>query len=95
MLLCVTSWLEFFKTKESHEYLYWQSNAKYQGKLFAGEAIRIGKWKAIRKGIKDGSDPVMLYDLENDPLEQKDLAHFSPEHKKIVLYLKKKMATLF
>ena len=50
-----------------HELLYWEFH-EWKG----AEAIRFGKWKAIRKPI--GSGELKLYDLEADIGEQKDLA---------------------
>ena len=56
------------KQKE-HEYFYWEYARKQQ-------AVRLGKWKAIRKRYKS---KIELYDLENDPSEQKDIAEAHPE----------------
>lgn len=55
--------------QKTHEYLYWELSAKQQ-------AVRLGKWKAIRKSYKSN---IELYDLENDPTEQKDIADTNPQ----------------
>jgi arylsulfatase len=52
-----------------HDYLYWEFPA-YQGQ----QAVRMGKWKAVRKNIFQGNMTLELYDLENDPGETTDLA---------------------
>ncbi|MBS0010990.1 MAG: sulfatase-like hydrolase/transferase, partial [Bacteroidales bacterium] len=57
-----------------HDYLYWEFPA-YQGQ----QAVRMGRWKAIRKNIFRGNMKIELYDLENDPGETRDLAGQYPE----------------
>ncbi len=59
---------------QKHEFLYWEFPS-YQGQ----QAIRMGKWKAIRKDIFKGNMTFELYDLEVDPLETKDVAASHPE----------------
>ncbi|SVB58467.1 uncharacterized protein METZ01_LOCUS211321, partial [marine metagenome] len=54
---------------ETHTYLYWEFPA-YNGQ----QAVRLGKWKGIRKNIFDGNLIIELYDLESDIQEQNDLA---------------------
>lgn len=58
----------------AHEYLYWEF-PEYEGQ----QAVRMGKWKGIRKGIKKGNMTLELYDLENDPGEENNLAKDYPE----------------
>ncbi len=57
-----------------HELLYWE---------FPGnggqQAVRFGKWKAMRKDIKKGNMKIQLFNLENDPQEQKNVAAEYPE----------------
>ncbi len=65
------------KQQNKHEYLYWE--------LRGQQAIRMGKWKALR--LKPGRK-IQLYDLENDIAESRDLAD---EHPEIVT----KMAEIF
>ncbi|MCG9972561.1 arylsulfatase [Christiangramia crocea] len=57
--------------QKKHEYLYWEFN-EWEGPI---QAIRKGKWKAIRILNK----PVELYDLETDKREEHDLAAEHPE----------------
>lgn len=52
--------------------LYWEF---YEGG--SSQAVRFGKWKAIRKPMLSG--PIQLYDLEADLGENEDLAKESPE----------------
>ena len=66
--------------QESHEYLYWE----FHERRFA-QAIRMGKWKAVR--LNPG-EPIELYDLETDESETTDIAE---RHPKIV----QKMDALF
>ena len=63
--------------QRKHEYLYWE--------LRGQQAIRMGKWKALR--LKPGRK-IQLYDLDSNIAESKDL---SDEHPEIVA----KMAEIF
>jgi len=54
--------------QQKHEYLYWE--------LRGQQAIRMGKWKALR--LKPGRK-IELYDLNSDIAESKDLADEHPE----------------
>ena len=58
--------------QRDHGHLYWEFH-EWKG----AEAIRFGKWKAIRNPIHSGD--VVLYDLEADIGEWKDLAADMPE----------------
>jgi arylsulfatase len=60
--------------QQEHDFLYWE----FPG---AGgqQAIRIGKWKAVRKNILKGNLQVQLYNLEEDIQEQTDVASPHPE----------------
>jgi arylsulfatase len=61
--------------QEAHAYLYWEFPA-YGGQV----AVRMGKWKAIRKGLfKDPHAPLKLYDLANDTTESNDVAERYPD----------------
>jgi len=62
--------------QEDHEYLYWEFHEQ-GGK----QAVRRGKWKAVRLQVKVQSDnaPIELYDLEQDPSEQRDVASQYPD----------------
>ncbi|MEM9720607.1 MAG: arylsulfatase [Bacteroidota bacterium] len=55
-------------------YLYWEFPS-YQGQ----QAIREGKWKAIRKDLFKGNKSIELYDLEQDREELHDVATDFPE----------------
>lgn len=62
------------KDQEAHNYLYWEFPA-YKGQ----QAVRMGKWKAIRANIFEGNKRLQLFDLSNDPQEQKDVAAAHPK----------------
>jgi arylsulfatase A-like enzyme len=61
--------------QQEHDYLYWEFPA-YGGQ----QAVRMGVWKAIRKNLKkDPGAPIELYNLEQDPAEQNDVAAMYPD----------------
>lgn len=49
--------------------LYWETFTNSHG-----QAVRVGRYKALRRGLSGPGDPVALYDLEADPAERTDLA---------------------
>ncbi len=57
-----------------HEFLYWEFPA-YEGQ----QAVRMGDWKALRKGIFKGNMDLELYNLKTDPREQFDVSAAHPE----------------
>src|SRR5699024_7530835 len=60
--------------QKTHDYLYWEFPA-YGGQ----QAVRMGKWKAIRRDIiKKGNLDIELYNLEEDLQEQHDVANNHP-----------------
>ena len=65
------------KTQKKHEYLYFEHpQTKDHDK-----AVRMGKWKGILRGWKkwkNRTGKIELYDLSNDPSEQKNLAGKHP-----------------
>jgi uncharacterized sulfatase len=58
--------------QKAHEYLYWEFYE--QG---GRQAVRFGKWKAIREPMKTGR--VQLFDLSEDAGERADLAFARPD----------------
>lgn len=60
--------------QRDHDYLYWEFPA-YKGQ----QAVRMGKWKAIRKEIFNGNMEIELYDLESDPAETENIADDFPD----------------
>jgi arylsulfatase len=57
-----------------HDYLYWEFPA-YGGQ----QAIRIDKWKGIKRDLLKGPSNLMLYDLSKDPKELNDVANLYPD----------------
>lgn len=57
-----------------HEFLYWEFPG-YGGQ----QAIRVGRWKAVRQQLSQGVIRTELYDLENDEGEQTNLAAKHPD----------------
>ena len=62
------------KKQAQHEYLYWEFPA-YKGQ----QAIRMGKWKVIRKNILEGNMELELYNLETDSTEENNIADQHPD----------------
>lgn len=62
------------KTQDTHDYLYWEFPS-YTGQ----QAVRMGKWKGVRKDMFQGNLNIELYDVEKDPAEQENLAGKFPE----------------
>jgi arylsulfatase A-like enzyme len=61
--------------QEEHDHLYWE----YHGGGGA-LAVRMGKWKALRRGVKKNPDaPVEIYDLASDESESSDVAAQHPD----------------
>ena len=59
-----------------HDHLYWE----YHGLWDGAQAVRMGRWKAVRLGGHDDPRaPIELYDLETDPGETTDVAAAHPE----------------
>ncbi|MEO0571454.1 MAG: N-acetylgalactosamine-6-sulfatase, partial [Bacteroidota bacterium] len=57
-----------------HEFLYWEFPS-YKGQ----QAVRMGKWKAVRKNIFEGNMNVELYDLSVDIKECSDISGAHPD----------------
>ncbi|MFL2628261.1 MAG: arylsulfatase [Candidatus Marisimplicoccus sp.] len=62
------------KNQEKHKYLYWEFPS-YGGQ----QAIRIDKWKGIKKGLFKGPSKLKLYNLSVDLKESNDVASEYPE----------------
>ena len=58
----------------SHDHLYWEFPS-YGGQ----QAVRLGKWKAIRNNIFKGNMAIELYNLEEDIQELNNVAADNPE----------------
>ncbi|MFO8000163.1 MAG: arylsulfatase [Marinilabilia sp.] len=59
---------------EKHKYLYWEFPASG-----GQQAIRMGKWKGLRKNIFNGDGQLQLYNLDKDIQEQNDVSSQNPE----------------
>jgi len=62
------------KQVKKHKYLYWEFPA-YNGQ----QAVRMGKWKGIRRDIFDNNLDIELFDLDKDKQEQNNLAAKFPD----------------
>jgi arylsulfatase len=62
------------ENQEKHEFLYWEFPESG-----GQQAIRMGKWKGIRKNIKKDSLQIHLYNLEVDIQELNDVSAQNPE----------------
>jgi arylsulfatase A-like enzyme len=71
--------------QKQHDYLYWEFLER-EGK----QAVRKGKWKAVRLQVEKGNKEIELYDLSSDIGETKDIASENPE---IVKQMKEIMKT--
>ena len=65
-----------------HDLLYWE----FHGYTGDKQAIRKGKWKAVRVKITKENTPIELYDLESDPYEKINIAE---QHPDVVAQMKK------
>jgi arylsulfatase A len=68
----------------SREFLYWEFPG-YGGQ----QAVRMGRWKAMRTDLMKGPAKTQLYDLAEDIAESKDVASSNPE---VVAKIEKIMA---
>ena len=71
------------KEQLQHDFLYWEFPS-YHGQ----QAVRLGKWKGVRKNIFDGNLDIELYNLETDIKEQQNIAS---QHPNIVARIKRIM----
>lgn len=61
-------------SQQEHDFMYWEFPS-YDGQ----QAVRMGNWKGIRMNIFKGNMDIQLFDLNDDPLEQNDIAEQHPE----------------
>jgi arylsulfatase len=61
-------------SQKKHPYLYWE-----YPEVGSSQAIRMGKWKAIRSNIRKGNMKIQLFNLETDIREENDVAAQNPE----------------
>jgi arylsulfatase A-like enzyme len=60
--------------QKRHEFLYWEfPNSGGQ------QAVRTGKWKAVRQNLAKGPSATELYALDADPAESRNLAASEPD----------------
>jgi len=59
--------------QRTHDFLYWEFPA-YGGQ----QAVRMGKWKGMRREMQDGNLEIELYDLESDIAETRNVAADHP-----------------
>jgi arylsulfatase A-like enzyme len=62
------------KKQKEHDYLYWEFPESG-----GQQAIRMGKWKAVRENIQKGELKTKLFDLDTDIREMKDVSALHPE----------------
>ena len=62
------------RKQREHAYLFWE-----YPESGGHQAVRMGRWKAIRSGLKKGKMKTALFDLEADPREASDVAAQHPE----------------
>jgi arylsulfatase A len=60
--------------QREHEAMYWE-----YPEADGQQALRLGKWKVVRRGLRKGEGTFALYDLATDPAESHDLAAEHPE----------------
>ena len=74
------------KEQKQHDFLYWEFPS-HGGQ----QAVRMGKWKGLRMNlISDNSLDMELYNLENDPREENNVANEYPEIVKKIADIMKK-----
>jgi len=79
------------KRQKKHAFLYWEF-PENEGQ----KAIRMGKWKALWREIRNGNTHIELYNLETDPREQYDLSAENPHiiHKMSQIFKKERTTSI-
>ncbi|KAL2688927.1 hypothetical protein Neosp_002977 [[Neocosmospora] mangrovei] len=72
------SWVNHLSSPTGHPTVHEDANHIHGWELFGNRAIRKGNWKAVLLA-KQGGDSWELFDVDNDPAEQHDLARKHPE----------------
>ena len=62
------------RKQREHAYLFWE-----YPEAGGQQAVRMGRWEAIRSGIRKGKMKTALFDLDADPREENDLAAQHPD----------------
>ncbi len=66
------------KRQPDHHYLYWEYVRRWLND--GNQAVRMGKWKAVRRALSENPDQTFeLYNLEDDPSESNDVASDYPK----------------
>ncbi len=60
--------------QQKHNYLYWEFHEKG-----GRQAVRMGKWKAVKYEVFSGESDIELYNLSEDIAEENNLANQYPE----------------
>ena len=60
--------------QREHASLYWE-----YPEAGGQQALRMGRWKALRKELRKGQAKTLLFDLESDPCETEDVAGLQAE----------------
>jgi arylsulfatase len=61
------------QAQQKHDFLYWEFP-----ETGGQQALRMGQWKGVILNMKKGNTTMELYNLEQDPREQNDLAAQNP-----------------
>ncbi|KAF4339012.1 arylsulfatase [Fusarium beomiforme] len=72
------SWVNHLSSPTEHPTVHQDANHIHGWELFGNRAIRRGNWKAVLLA-KQGGDGWELFNVEDDPAEQHDLANERPE----------------
>jgi arylsulfatase A-like enzyme len=65
--------------QKKHDFLYFEF-CKGDNQTIFSQAVRKGTWKAYRRANRSGGmSPLEIYNLTDDPFEEKDLAKDQPE----------------